>query len=188
MMCARKLVQSYFGSCDLREAAFTGSDMRSAVFVDCDLSGVILERADCRSATFIRCKLDSSYLTGANFTHAVFQECTFDKALAGSTRFDAVEFMGDASFRGASMRDASFNGTCLNGVDFQGAYLKGVSFPLSDETGIFCVDDNTMKTFFCFLLSIQVEDMEEDTWGALKAIRVAAEKCSRASDYGVFEE
>jgi hypothetical protein len=74
----------------------------------------------------------------------------------------------------------------MSTVDLTGAYIEETAFSIGETGGYFTIDDDTMRTFFCFLCTLEVEGMAEDTWTAMREIQKAASKGSQACKFGIL--
>ena len=175
-----------FSGCNLNFCNFERAGIARGVFIDCTLNKASFDRADLRSALFIRCTMQDTYLREANFSHANIQEVIMDRSYARGALFSHVQFFEEISMKKADLKGASFHGSSMLQVDIAGAYIGETAFSIGETGGYFSIDDDTMRTFFCFLCTLEVECMEEDTWTAMREIQKAASMGSQACKFGIL--
>jgi uncharacterized protein YjbI with pentapeptide repeats len=118
----------------LAGAAFTGSHLLRATFVDCvitdcDLSGAVL--ADCRfvRVEFQHCRLSGVQAQGSRFSDVAMIDCKID---GGNFRMTSWE---RGELQDSNLVDSDFYGARLPGSRIQGCDLSNVEFSKCDLAG-----------------------------------------------------
>jgi len=115
-------------------AAFTGTRLVRAIFVDCviadaEWSAAVLE--DCRfeRVEFRRCRMAGLQGAGSRFTDVAFLDCKVDGANLRMTQWEAGEF------RDSSLRQSDFYGAVMPSTRMTGCDLTDVDFSKADLVG-----------------------------------------------------
>ena len=93
-----------------------------------------------------------------------------------------------ANLQGAYLRSANLQGADLRGADLRGADLDYSCLPLWCGGSRFKADAKLIRQLFAHILTISVEDADDELKAALEAIKPSAIRSHRASDLGLGEK
>jgi uncharacterized protein YjbI with pentapeptide repeats len=130
------LVGVDFGSSDLRNGNFAGSEMNHSSFKNARLDGARFEKAfavrvDFAGAQFIQATLEKAELHRSVFSGAVLRGVNLAKGDFGRSNFEKAD-LRDASLRLSNLGHASFVGANLAGADLTRAFTFRTRFVATD--------------------------------------------------------
>jgi len=97
-------------------------------------------------------------------------------------------YLRSANLQGAYLRSANLQGADLRGADLRGADLDYSCLPLWCGGSRFKADAKLIRQLFAHILTISVEDADDELKAALEAIKPSAIRSHRASDLGLGEK
>lgn len=126
-------------------AAFTGSHLLRATFVDCvvadsDLSGAVLEGCRFERVEFQHCRLSGVQAQGSHFVDVAILDCKIDGGNFRMTVWERGELRDsnfvDSDFYGARLPASRIHGCDLSNVEFSKCDLAGSQLQRSRLEGV----------------------------------------------------
>lgn len=158
-----------------KDVSFSGSELKTAEFVDvvfdtCDFSNVKFQ-----NAMFHRCEFVNSKLTGADFAnakvgHTLFDECDGRYSNFSFSRMIEIDFnqcslvdgdfyectFKDVRFDKCKMDNINFSETDLNGVDLSNSVYDAIEVSLAKLAG--CIVSTDQAIGFARVLGLSVKE------------------------------
>lgn len=133
---------------DLGGLSLEGRDMRQADFTGCQMRGMNLSKANFSESRLYACNLSNSNLARCNFARCDLRGTRIESANLADANFDRADlrvggFSKDGmydtgesvSFRGANLSGARLVGTLANAADFSDAIMTNVNVSGADLRG-----------------------------------------------------